>query len=305
MKAWATIVASLIVTATAGAAGPGVPKLVSLDDATLRRLNVATAPVRAMTRAPVANGFARVLDPLPLAQLDSDIAAAEPVARASAAEAMRSRALFAADVTVSRRVAETAASQARGDAARLSLLRRRLALEWGPAIARLSDARRGAIIASLASGRSALVRIDSAGGAGQAGLRTATLDLGELGTVSATVLGPARAADARLQSPGLLARVAGPKAALLSTGLTAPARLGGAARSGVFVPAASVLRLDGGTWVYAKAVSNGFRRRRLEGTSAVPGGLFASVGLQPGDIIVISGAAALYAAEHGASPVEG
>ena len=44
MRAWATIVASLLVTATAGAAGPGLPKLVSLDTAMLRRLNVATAP---------------------------------------------------------------------------------------------------------------------------------------------------------------------------------------------------------------------------------------------------------------------
>jgi hypothetical protein len=122
----------------------------------------------------------------PLAQLDSDIAAARPTAAASAAEAARSQALFAADATVSRKVAQAAAQQAGGDSARLSLLLRRLGLEWGPAITRLSDRQRGALVTSLSSGQSALVRIDSANGAGQAGLHTALLDLGGLGTASAT-----------------------------------------------------------------------------------------------------------------------
>lgn len=301
MKSWIVALIGATAALSARAAAPGAAKPVSLDAATLRRLGVAVATLQGSTTPTVASGFARVLDPIPLAQLDSDIAAAAPVASASAAEAARSRALFAADVTVSRKVAETATSQARGDAARLALLRRRLGLEWGPAIARLSDTQRAALVASLAAGRAALVRIDTAGGAGQSNLHAATIDLGPLGTVGAVILGPARTADPRLQSPGLLARISGPKAGLLSTGLTAPVRISGRTRRGVFVPAAAVLRLSGATWAFVQLHPGTFQRRQLSGTAPAPGGLFVSRGVRVGETIASRGAAALYAAEHGAS----
>jgi hypothetical protein len=289
-------------TACAIAAVP--PKPVSIDPATMRRLSVAIAPARAMTRSASVTGFARVLDPIPLAQLDADIAAAQPAAFASAAEAARTRALFAADATVSRRAAEAATMQARGDSARLALLRRRLGLEWGPAVASLGDARRAALVEAVAAGRAALVRIDSASGAGQASLRTVVLDLGDLGAVTATILGPARAADPRLQSPGLIAQVSGPKAGLLSTGLSMPARLSGTMQAGVFIPGSAVLRVDGGSWIYRQHAPGAFRRTLLIGTIPVPGGLFVTGGVRPGDAVVASGAAALYAAEQGGGPVE-
>jgi hypothetical protein len=276
------------------------PKPVSIDAATMRKLSVATAQVQAMTRSVATTGFARVLDPIPLAQLDADLAAAAPAAAASAAEAARSRDLFAADATISRKAAETATMQARADSAKLALLRRRIGLEWGPAIARLGDARRAALVEALSRGRAALVRIDSASGTGQTGLRSVVLDLGDLGTITANILGPARAADPRLQSPGLIAQVSGPKAGLLSTGLSVPAKLSGPALSGVFIPGSAVLRLDGASWVYHQAASGAFDRVRLPGAISVPGGLFVSGGIRPGDKIAISGAAALYAAEHGA-----
>ncbi len=288
----------------AGAHAAEAPKPVSIDAATMRRLSIGTTPARAITQGASISGFARVLDPIPLAQLDSDIAAAIPAAAASNAEAARSRALYDADATVSRKLAEAATTQARGDSAKLALLRRRLGLEWGPAVARLSDTRRGALVAALAAGRSALVRIDSAGGVGQANLRTAILDLGDLGPVSATILGPARAADPRLQSPGLIALVSGAKAGLFSTGLSVPAKISGVSRSGVLVPATAILRVDGATWVYVQNGAATFTRRRLGGTIAVPGGLFAGGGVSVGERLVTSGASALYAAEHGGGPAE-
>jgi hypothetical protein len=294
----------LAIVACPAAIGAEGPKPVTLDTATLRRLSVATAPARAVTQSASVTGFARVLDPIPLAQLDADIAAARPTAAASAAEAARSQSLFAADATVSRKVAQAAATQAGGDTARLSLLLRRLGLEWGPAIARMSDRQRGALVASLASGRSALVRIDSANGAGQAGLRTATLDLGDLGTATATILGTARAADPRLQSPGLIAQVSGAKAGLLSSGLSVSAQLSGASRTSVFIPSAAILRVDGGSWIYRRIGSGAFMRVRLMAPIATPGGLLAS-GIRAGEPIVTTGAAALYAAEQGGGPAEG
>ena len=304
MRRWPTLLLAATLAVPALAAASDAPKPVTIDAATVRRLAIATAPAGPMTQGASATGFARVLDPIPLAQLDSDIAIAASAASASAAEAARSRALFAADATVSRKAAEAATMQARGDAARLALLRRRLGLEWGPAIGRLRDTQRSALVGALAAGRAALVRIDSAGGAGQAGLRTVSLDLSELGPVTATILGPARAADPRLQSPGLLARVSGAKAGLLSTGLSVPAKISGTARSGVAVPAAAVLRMGGATWAYVQTKPGSFIRRQLGGTTPAPGALFAASGIRAGEPVVIRGAAALYAAEQGGGPAE-
>jgi len=299
VKAW-LIPAALV--ASAAVAQP--PRPVTIDAATMRRLGVVTAPARATAHTSAVSGFARVLDPIPLAQLDSDIAAAAATAAASAAEAKRAEALFASDATVSRKAAQAARAQAQGDAARLALLRRRLGLEWGPAIVRLGDARRDALVQALAAGRTALLRIDSAGGEGQAGLRTVTIDLGELGTVGATIIGPARAADPRLQSPGLIARANGAKASLLSTGLTVPANIHAVARSGIFVPAAAILRIGGASWAYVMTRPGTFARRRLQDPLPTTGGLFASGGISAGEAIVTSGASALYAAEHGGGPAE-
>ncbi|QJU59085.1 hypothetical protein HL653_16125 [Sphingomonas sp. AP4-R1] len=304
MRRWPAIWTGLLALALPLKAGAEAPKPVMLDGATLRRLSVTTAPARMVTQAGSVAGFARVLDPIPLAQLDADIAAARPTAAASAAEAARSQALFAEDATVSRKVAQAAAMQAGGDNARLSLLVRRLGLEWGPAISRLSDARRGALVAALSSGRSALVRIDSANGVGQAGLHMVQLDLGEMGSATATILGPARAADPRLQSPGLIAQVSGPKAALLSTGLSVTAKLGGTAHASIFVPNAAILRVEGASWVYRRIGAQAFARTRLIAPVATAGGLLAG-GLRAGDPIVTNGAAALYAAERGGGPAEG
>jgi len=304
VRGWLSVAASLLALTTATAATPDAPHPIRIDAATAHRLTIQTAPVHASAQAATVTGFARVLDPIPLAQLDSDIVAATAAASASAAEAARSRALYAADATLSRKAAETASAQARGDAARLALLRRRLGLEWGPAISGMSTGQRSALVTALASGRAALVRIDSASGIGQAGLRSASLDLGASGIIEATILGPARAADARLQSPGLIARVSGPQAGVLSSGLAASARMRSAAQSGFLIPASAVLHLAGGAWVYVQTRPGTYIRRQLTGASAIPGGLFVRAGFRTGELMVVQGAAALYAAERGGGPAE-
>jgi hypothetical protein len=300
----AALILSLSFGLAASAAGAEAPKPVQLKPEAVRKLGIATAPAHYAMQRSTAGAFAKVLDPIPLAQLDSDILAAEAALTASSAEAGRVQALYANDATMSRKAAESASMQARSDRARLSLLRRRISLEWGPAIGRLSDAQRAALVAGLASGRTALVRIDATGGAGLEGLRSAELDLGPLGGATAVVMGPARIADGGLQSPGLIARVSGPRAPYLSSGLTMPARIqAGAQQGGIAVPASAVLRVEGGSWVYVQGAS-GFLRRRLGGVAASPSGLTAASGLREGERVVVRGAAALYAAEQGGGPVE-
>ena len=271
--------------------------VLTIDAATQARLGIATAPLAATRRASVAKGFAHGLDAVPLATLDADIAVATATLMASDAEAVRSRALNAADQTVSKKTAEAATAQARADAARLGLLRRRLGLEWGPSIQALSDVRRGRLIADLAAGRATLVRIDSATGLSH--LRgSAAIELGGGKVAYAAILGPARVGDPRLQSTGLLALVSGPQAMALGVGAVAPASISmGTEANGVMIPRAALLRTGGQTVAYIRKDAGSFERRPILGGLSDPAGLFAPSGFRAGDQVVVKGAAQLYAAE--------
>ena len=138
----ALLALALLVAPLAAQAEPAI----KLDPAAQKRIGVVVAPLAAAHRSGAATGFARVLDVSPLATLDADLATAAAAAAASSAEAARTQALAAEDATVSRKAAEAARAQARADAIKLALLRRRVALEWGPAFA--ADARRARVIAT-------------------------------------------------------------------------------------------------------------------------------------------------------------
>ena len=115
-----------------------VIKPVKLTSEIQRKLGFAVQPLAAANRAAQIDGYLRVLDPGPLAQLESDIEVAQATAEASSAEAARTRALNAADQAASNKALEAAIAQASGDASKLALLRQRLSLEWGPGIGRMS-----------------------------------------------------------------------------------------------------------------------------------------------------------------------
>jgi hypothetical protein len=296
----ALVLAVGLALASPAIAAPAI--VLKLDAATQQRLGVVTARLAARQRAASVSGFARVLDPVPLATLDSDIAAAAAALAASQAEATRSRALNAADQTVSKKVAEAAAAQARADAAKLQLLRRRVGLEWGPGLATLSDAQRGRLVADMAAGRAALVRIDATAGVNPA-RGSATLDLGPSGRAIATILGPTRSGDPRLQSTGLLGLVRGPAALQLGAGTVAPATIAaGAATSGVVIPRAALLRTAGQTYAYVRRDAGSFERRTVVGGQADPAGLFVVGGFRAGEQVVVTGASQLFAAETPAQP---
>ncbi len=298
------LAAVLIARSALAAEGKG-ERVVKADAVTQRRLGVVVSPLAAARRGAGVAGIARVLDPGPLAALESDIDTAAAAARASQAEAARSKALNAQDQAISAKALEAAQAQARADGARVTLLLRRLGLEWGPALVRMSDGQRANLINALAAGRAALLRIDTASGEGQAGLRSAEVDLGPAGKVQARILGSARTADLRLLSPGLIAVVSGASAGALSSGLTAPCRLETSGPvAGVLLPRAALVRTAGQTWVYVKRDAETFQRRPVVGGQVDPGGLFAASGFRPGELVATSGAGALFAAETGGGEAE-
>jgi hypothetical protein len=277
-------------------------KPVKLPSEIQQKLGLKSEPLKAKVEAASLSGFVKVLDPGPLAQLDSDIDAAEAAAQASQAEFERSQALNKDGQVVATKQVEAARAQARADATKLALLRRRLGLEWGDGIARMSGRQRAQLLADIVAGRAALVRIDTPSGEGLAGLKTVELDLGPLGRVRATVLGTARSADPRLLSPGVIAAARGPGVRSLQTGLSAPVKLAASAPvSGVLVPRAALLRSKGETWVYVRTAGDSFLRKEVEHGRSGQDGLFAPEGFKAGEQVVTQGAAALFAAETNVS----
>jgi hypothetical protein len=287
------VLAALTWALLAGAACAGAGQ-VEVDAATQKRLGVATAPLAAAQHRVTVSGFARVLDPVPLATLDGDLVIAATAVAASRAEAARAKTLAAADATVSLKVAQAAQAQAAADAAKLALLRRRVGLEWGPVFA--GDAARARLLADLVAGRAALVRVDAP--MDLAGLGSALMQLPGGEAVNVRILGPARTADPRVQTGGLMGLVSGPVAARLGVGMSAPVTLsGGGAASGVVVPRSALIRTAGKTFAYVRKDATHFERRPLVTPWPQNEGLFSAGGFSPGQAVVVSGAAALFAAE--------
>jgi hypothetical protein len=299
----------LLAGAWAGASSGALAQVAPYTGVTLApdvqaRLGVRTAPLKSERRSAQIDAFAKVLDPGPLAQLQTDLEAAEASAAASAAEASRAKALNASGSAVASKDAEAAEAQAKNDAVHLQQLRQRLGLEWGPGIQRLTDVRRRELIRALANGQAALVHIDSPNNEGQAQARSVEIDIGD-GQAHGELLGPARAAEPRLQSSGLIAEVRGKSAILLSVGLIQSAHINTPASApGVMIPRSAVIRFDGSDWAYVRRGAQGFERRRLDNPTPGAAGLFVTRGFSAGDELVVQGAAELFGAEQnqGARP---
>jgi len=274
----------------------GAPLTIPQNDQ--QRMGVATITLNAVERKTQVAAFAKVLDPGPLAQLCSDLFAAEAAAAASAAEARRATALHAADSNMSAKDTEAAVAQAKSDEAKRLLLRQRLGLEWGPGITRLPDARLKALVHALSAGAAALVHVDTPSNEGQAGARTVDIDIGTE-SLKGVVLGPARTAEPRLSSSGLLVEVMGKSSVLLSVGLTQSAHIDtGTPVKGVLVPREAIIRFRGSAWTYVRDGTERFHRVLLQDGVPEDGGLFVAQGLSPDSAVVTHGSASLFAVEQ-------
>ena len=287
--------------AAIGLSAPVALAQLALPPAAQQHLGVKTAVLTQARRSTQVAAFAKVLDPGPLAALEADLDTAAAAAAASGAEAARASALARSGESMSSKDAEAAVAQAKGDQAKLALLRRRIGLEWGPGVAQLPDRRRVQLIQALAAGKAALVQVDTPSNEGQDGARSVEIDIGST-SVEAQVLGHSRTAEPRLTSSGLIALVTGPQAILFSNGLTQSARINtSSAVTGVVIPRDAVVRYQGSDWAYVLTGGTRFERRRLDSPVPEAGGLFIARGVWPGEAVAVQGVAALLAAELGQS----
>lgn len=295
----AILAIALALAGGASLAQSGAQAGIDLPVQTQARLGLAVTRLTAAHRAAEIDAFAKVLDPAPLVQLDSDLRTAEAVAAASKAEADRARGLVGAAGGMAAKDEEAAIAQARSDALHVTALRRQLDLGWGPGVSRLSPAARDRLVRGLTDGSIALVHVDTHNNEGQAGARTVRVDVGDDSLVG-QVIGPARQAEPRLQSSGLMVEVSGKSAILLAVGLVQSAHIATTTpQAGVLIPRSAVIRYEGSDWAYVRAGPTRFERRLLQAPQSESDGFFEAQGFSAGDEVVSQGAAALFAAEQG------
>ncbi|MBL8550125.1 MAG: hypothetical protein JNJ73_09065 [Hyphomonadaceae bacterium] len=309
MRGHAALIAALLALGCAKheeapADAPAPANTVRMDAPTQARMGVRVAPIAASTAAQAAHGYARVMDVGPLAAIDSEGGAAQAAAAASQSEYRRLAALARQDQAASARAVEAARAQAAADNARAMLATRRVGLEWGPGLERMAYAQRARLLNDIAAARAALLRIDAPDIGGGV---TSVVVRAEAGAaaIPVSVIGPAAATDARLQTAGLLAVARGSSVRELPAGRLLPAELElSAPEAGFVLPSSALIRTDNSVWVYVKTGAGAFERRDVARGRALQDGWFVAQGFAAGDQIVVDGATSLLAAERGPTEAE-
>ncbi len=296
---------ALVTGAPARAGEPdqgATPKAISVDGAAQIRFGVVVMVLKSASAPSGTTTTARVVDPSPLLQLDSELASAAAAFAASRAEAQRTHKLYEEDRTASKRAVEAANAQAQADLQRVNAARRQLALEWGGGLADLPAHQRAELLNELAAGKAELVRVELPAGAPIPGSRSTIQVRGssESEIFGGSVLGSLPMADPRLQTRGLLVELKGAAAKLpIGEMLTAeiPTAKDPPGVAGVVLPRSALLRRDARVWAYVQTGPASFVRREVRDYRPVLEGWFVPSGFAPGERVVTAGASALLGIE--------
>lgn len=299
--ACATAILTLSATPTRAQSTSGAADIpVTLDAETQERLGVATVTLEARSLADSVEAIVRAVDPAPLVMLDAELTAAAAAAAASASALERTAGLAAQNQSASQQALEAAQAQAAADAATLTMLQRRLGLEWGTAIAGLSSEARAALVSDMATGRAALLRADAPQRPEGLEGRVLIQLTADAPPIPAETLGLTPSAEPRMQTIGLYCLVRGETARALRSGRVLPGRIETAATvTGSVLPRAALVRLDGRAWAYVRTGEGSFVRRAVDDGRPVDAGWFVTRGFAPGTTVVVRGAGSLVAVERG------
>jgi hypothetical protein len=265
------------------------------DDATPDVASVApvkTVALVASTEPVKLEGIATVLNTDTLLQLDADIRSATVAANFSHGQLER----FKASTMLSRQMIETAVRQEGIDASVLNLVLTRLQQTWGDKAPFLNADARQALIADIARGSRALVRLDFPDSARGALRNVRVVPLRGGAETKVDTVWPAPSGN--LAMPGVSffgLSEAGP-------GLRAGDRARVVADSpeasdGVIIPSAALVVYEGKSWCYVETERNKFERTLVSLDAPVGDGFLVRSGFAPGTRVVVKGASVLLARE--------
>ena len=286
---------------TASEAPPPRPGTVSIDDTGRGRIDLATAALEPARSEGGLDVHGRVLDPIPLVDAVLARAAARAAAEPARREVERVRALSRDAQNASQRDLEAAEAAWRKAQLEQDAAQARLIAGFGVELAARPDLE--ALVTSLASRRSALVRVELPAGIAVPGPPAALQLLAATGAMRewvATLVGEAPTTDPQLQGRGWLALIAHEPPAP-GTALAGRLEVPELTRTGLRVPEEAVVRQDGGAFVYVERSHNVFERLSVTLERALPGAWLGAGAIAAGDAVVVRGAQELLSAERGAA----
>jgi multidrug efflux pump subunit AcrA (membrane-fusion protein) len=271
---------------------PSEPGIVTLTAETTRRLGLETKALAAAEFQTQVVGIGTVIDPGTILQRGTELDAARAALSASDSELQRTRLLYADDHNASKQQLEAAQNQRAQDAARLQLAETQLRAEGGASInAEFSQA--------LARGNASLVRIDL-----ETELEASSLPKSAEFTAlnsqrTVTLFGLRMATTATSGRPGT-SLIAMSRDASLRPGLIGEVRLpmGNEKKTGVLVPMAALIYIDGVPSVYVQGKENRFERRAVDISQANATGYFVQKNFSVGELVVTAGNGLLLSQER-------
>ena len=272
----------------------------TLDAEARARIGLATRPLVATNLPAETVAYGTVLDPSPLALLDTELRGAAAALAIARIQQEREQTLFAQNQIVARPALETAMLQVQTAETRHETALRRLATEWGEPFLELDSTNRHALIARLVRRESILIRAELPAGENltnppkQARVTTVGADHDR----TAAWFCEAPTVDARTQGRAFLFQAPGP-----DTGLRPGAAVSvflaqdAAAKAGTLLPREAVIRYQGQSWVYLAGAEDHFRRAAVSLDRLTEAGWFTATLLPEGAPVVTTGAAILLSEE--------
>lgn len=296
MQVTAIIRTLLMVGSVAFLAGCNAPHSEEAEDRN-NVPDVVPPPVRTIALAasnePVKlEGIGTVLNPDTLLQLDADIRSATVAANFSHGQLER----FKASTMLSRQTLESAVRQEGIDASQLKLLLTRLQQSWGDKAPFLNADARQALMADIANGSRAVLRLDFSDMAADVPRNVRVVPLRGGSETKVDVLWAAPSGNLAMPGvsffglinagPGLRA---GDRARVIAD---SPERL-----NGVVIPSSALVVFGGKSWCYVETEPRKYERKLVSLEAPVDDGFFVEGGFDPGTRVVVKGASVLLARE--------
>ncbi|MGH9454550.1 MAG: efflux RND transporter periplasmic adaptor subunit, partial [Terriglobia bacterium] len=283
--------------------------VVTLDEATQKRIGIAVEELRATATRQQTTAAATILPVQDLTALRSTLVAAQAqVEKAqvsvdvSEKEYERLRTLYQENQNASQKSVEAAEAILRTGEASLRAAQQELAVQktaavqsWGSVIAGWVAAGTGQL-ARVLNQQEFLVQVTVAPGSAFAAPRTVELSIPEGRLVRAGYVSPFPRVDPRIQGISLLYAIHSRPG--LAPGLNLVARLPiGERLRGVLVPPSAIVWWQGQAWVYEQTAATRFTRQLVSTAAPLEAGYFEAAGFRPGSKVVIQGAQALLSEE--------
>jgi hypothetical protein len=283
--------------------------ILTLDDATQRRLGIELATLGVAVARSQATFPAVVLSAEPLARYrasyvatQSELNKAQIRAGVARKEYERLKALSTPEQNVSKKALQSSEAAWQSDEADVRAARAQLELqdaalrqEWGDVITRWSAGNLPELEGILDRSH-ALVQLTIPAGAPPVAPKEISLELAGGRRVAARLVSPFPRVDPRIQGSSFLYLASGRHELAPGLNLVAHYAVGGA-RKGVLLPAPAVVWSEGQAWVYRQIAPGRFTRLPAATDLPVDGGYVALRGFSSGDKVVTTGAQDLLSEE--------